>query len=330
MQANTTALPETDSEMTRSIQEELISQASAGIVELPMLDIIFARMAVSLVSAFKSKAAFLCDIHFDKVEYRSWEDVAGELDPFGICANVEAKPWDGSFAISLDSGMIFSALELQMGGTPRPDSAPKRPVSVIERHIARQLVEVVLTDFSANVSRLTEARFLLDTMETPQQMAAMQGGKTPCAVGKMSVEIGPCKGSFSIIIPMATLEPVQDKFSKVFLGDKLGGDKSWREHILSTINGSSVKVTARVHQLSIPLVDILEWKPGTVIDLGVSEDKEISIICSGIPVFQGYAGKHKGGRVGFRVVREIEGGDLNPTEADTLGIQQPDAEGREE
>lgn len=326
MQANTSDLPRADSEMTRSVQEELISQASAGIAELPMLDIIFSRMAVSLVSAFKTKAGFMCDISFGKVEYRNWEDVVVEADKFGICANIEAKPWGGTMAITLDSELIFSALEVQMGGKPSPGTAPKRPVSVIERQIARYLVDMILADLSLNMSRLTEASFLVDTMEVPQQMPALQGGKTPCAVAKMTVEIADCKGSFSIIIPMPTLEPVQDKLSKMFLGDKLGGDKTWREHILNNINGSSVKVTARVHQLSIPLVDILAWKPGTTIDLGVSDDKEISIICSGIPVFQGYAGKHRGGRIGFRVMREIEGDDLNPTEAEALGIQHADAE----
>ncbi|MDR6266748.1 MULTISPECIES: FliM/FliN family flagellar motor switch protein [Rhodobacterales] len=326
MQAKTPDLQQSDSEMTRSVQEELISQASAGIAELPMLDIIFSRMAVSLVSAFKSKAAFMCDISFDEVVYRNWEDVVADVDKFGICASVEAKPWGGTMSVMLDSALIFSALEVQMGGKPRPGTAPQRPVSVIERQIARYLVDMILADLSTNMSRLTEASFLVDTMEVPQQMPALQGGKTPCAVAKMTVDIGDCTGSFSIIIPMPTLEPVQDKLSKMFLGDKLGGDKSWREHILSNINGSSVKVTARVHQLSIPLVDILAWKPGTTIDLGVSDDKEISIICSGIPVFQGYAGKHRGGRIGFRVMREVEGDDLNPAEAEALGIQPAEAE----
>ena len=93
------------------------------------------------------------------------------------------------------------------------------------------------------------------------------------------------------------LSELQDKLSKMFFGDKLGGDLSWREHILRKINGSNVQIKAQVHQLAVPLVDILQWEPGTTIDLGVSDDKEISLICSGIPVMFGYAGKSKGCRL---------------------------------
>ncbi|WP_027234460.1 flagellar motor switch protein FliM [Leisingera caerulea] len=311
---------------TRSVEEELISQASAGVADLPMLDIIFSRMAISLVSTFKTKAAFLCDITFDEVQYHNWEDIVAGVDRHGICANVEVRPWGGTMAVVLDCDLIFSALEIQLGGKPRPGSAPKRPVSVIERQIARDLIDMILADLSGNISRLTEAEFIVDTLEVPQQMPALHGGKTPCAVARMSVDIGGCKGTFSVIIPMITLEPVQDKLSKMFFGDKLGGDLSWREHILRKINGSNVQVKAQVHQLAVPLVDILQWEPGTTIDLGVSDDKEISLICSGIPVMFGYAGKSKGGRIGFRVMREVDDADLDAEQAEELGIARGDGE----
>ncbi|WP_425051087.1 flagellar motor switch protein FliM [Psychromarinibacter sp. S121] len=310
--------------MTRSVEEELISQASAGITQLPMLDIIFSRMAVSLVSTFKTKAAFLCDIGFKSVEYQSWEDTVAQVDKFGICAAVEARSWGGTMAVVLDSELIFSALETQLGGRPRPGTAPKRAVSVIERQISRDLIDLILDELSDNVSRLTEATFIVDSMEVPQQMPALQGGKTPCAVARMSVTIGDCVGTFMIVIPMATLEPAQDKLSKMFLGEKLGGDLSWRDHILSNINGSSVKVTARVHQLEVPLLDILSWQPGTTIDLGISDDKEISLMCEGIPVFFGYAGQRKGGRFGFRVEREMNAEDLEDEAAEDAAETKPE------
>ena len=82
MEATTSQSPQSAQPhgMTRTVEEELISQASAGITQLPMLDIIFSRMAVSLVSTFKTKAAFLCDIGFSSVEYMAWEDVVADVD----------------------------------------------------------------------------------------------------------------------------------------------------------------------------------------------------------------------------------------------------------
>ncbi len=302
-QASVSGLPEG---MTQSVEEELISQAMTGAPKLPMLDIIFSRMAISLVSTFKTKAAFLCDIDFDSVIYKPWEDIVEMSDSFGICASVEARPWGGHLSVIMDSSLIFAALETQLGGVPKPGNTPGRPVTKIESQIARGIVELALTEMSDNISRLTDVTFLVDGMEAPQQMPAMHGGKTVCALARMKVSIGQCEGYMDIVIPLTTIEPVQEIFSKMFFGENLGGDVSWRDHIVSNIKGSNVKVTAQIHELDVPLKNILEWSVGDVVDLGIDTDHSINLMCHGVPVFQGYAGYHKNGRISVRIEKDAD------------------------
>jgi flagellar motor switch protein FliM len=296
--------------MTQLVEEELISQAMTGAPKLPMLDIIFSRMAIALVSTFKMRAAFLCDISFDNVVYKPWDDIVDMTDPFGICATVEARPWGGSMSVIMDGNFIFSALETQLGGTPKPGTAPKRPVTKIESQIARGVVELALHDLSENISRLTNVTFVIDGMETPQQMPAMHGGKSVCAVARMKITIGEVEGYMDIVLPLSTIEPAQDILSKMFFGENLGGDVSWRDHILSNIHGSTVKVTAQVHELDVPLKNVLEWGVGDVVDLGIDSDQSITLMCHGVPVFQGYAGYHKNGKISVRVENDVD--DLVP------------------
>lgn len=176
--------------------------------------------------------------------------------------------------------------------------------------MTRKLADLVLAEFAEGVSRISEVALPVEAMETPQQMSALHGGKVNCVIATLTFKIAECPGTCRIVIPQTTLEPVQDKLSKMYFGDNLGGDVSWRDHILSNIKGSTVKVTARVHELEVPLVDILEWQPGKVIDLGIGEDQEIALMCSGIPVFHGYAGQRHGGRISLRIERE--GADVSP------------------
>ena len=294
---------------TRDIQEEIIDRASAGFQPLPMLDIVFRRMAAGIASTFKSRAGLIAEVSFDKVSYGSWGDIVSRVDDYGICGIAEARPWNGTLAVVLDSAFLFAALEAQLGGTPQPGTAPKRPISLIERQISRHVINLILADLSVNVSRLTEAKFIIDSMEPTQQMAAIHGANTPCALATVMVTIDACSGTFDVIIPLATLEPARNKLSKMFLGEKLGGDTTWREHIVSNISGSSVSVTARVREMPVPLADILAWEPGTTIDLGIQANQEVALICSGIPVLHGNAGRRENGNIALRITREDDDPD---------------------
>lgn len=289
---------------TRVVEEEIIAKASAGFQPLPMLDVIFSRMAPATAASFRAKASLITDIRFDRTTYACWGDIVSEMDPHAICATAEAPQWNGAIALAMDSELVFAAMERLTGGAPAPGTLPNRPPTGIERETMRHLFKLILEDLAANISRIAEATFSLEAVESPKEVGAIHGVSTPCAVARMEVRLDECLGSFSVIIPLRTLDPVQERLSTMFLGDKLGGDTSWRDHIASRITGSSVVVTARIHEKQIPLADILNWKPGTQIDFSILPDQEVTVMCSGIPILYGHAGRLRNGHIALRVSRE--------------------------
>ncbi len=289
---------------TRLVEEEIIAKASAGFQPLPMLDVIFSRMAPATAASFRARASLITEIHFDRTTYACWGDIVAEMDPHSICATAEAPQWNGAIALAMDSVLVLAAMERLTGGAPTPDTIPRRPPTGIERETMRHLLILILEDLAANISRIAEATFTLESVETPKEVGATHGVSTPCAVARMEVRLDDCLGSFSVIIPLRTLDPIQERLSTMFLGDKLGGDSSWRDHIASRITGSSIVVTARIHEKSIPLADILAWKPGTQIDFSILPDQEVTVMCSGIPILYGHAGRLRNGNIALRVTRE--------------------------
>lgn len=302
---------------TRLVEEEIIAKASAGFQPLPMLDVIFSRMAPATAASFRARANLLTDIRFDRTTYACWGEIVNGMDPHAICATAEAPEWNGAIALSMDSEFVFAAMEKLTGGMPVPGSAPARAPTGIERETMRHLFRLILEDLGANMSRIAEVRLNLEAVESPKEIGAIHGVNTPCAVGRMEVRLDECEGSFSVIIPLRTLDPVQERLSTMFLGDKLGGDTSWRDHIENRITGSSVVVTARIHEKQIPLAQILNWKRGTQIDFGILPDQEVTVMCSGIPILFGKAGRLKSGNIALRVEREA-GDPVEPISPETL------------
>jgi flagellar motor switch protein FliM len=287
-----------------SIHEEIIARASESMQSLPMLDVIYGRMATGLTSAFKSKAAVLVESSVAPVEYMTWSDAISNLEPYAVCGVAEADPWAGSVIIAMDSEFFYPTIETQMRGTPIPGSAPKRAPSSIEQRLGKRITGMIADEMADSFSRLTEVSFKLDSIETPQQVNSLQGTNSPCAVVRFNMKVGGCEGGMTIIFPMQTLEPAQIILSKMFLGEKLGGDGTWREFLMEHITGSSVNVYARFHEVQVSLGDVMAWEPGTTIDLGIFEGHEATVMCSGIPIFHAAVGKKRNDRVALRVTRE--------------------------
>jgi flagellar motor switch protein FliM len=286
------------------VEEEIIAKASAGFQPLPMLDVIFSRMAPAMAASFRARASLITEVRFDRTTYAPWGEIVSAMDPNAICATAEAPQWNGAIAVAMDSTLVFAAMERLTGGVPQPGVVPSRPATGIERETMRHLFKLILEDLATNISRIAETSFTLESVESPKETGATHGAATPCAVARMEVRLDECLGSISVVIPLRSLDPVQEKLSTMFLGDKLGGDPSWRDHIAGRITGSSVVVTARIHEKPIPLADILGWKPGTKIDFGILPDQEVTVMCSGIPILFGHAGRLRNGNIALRVSRE--------------------------
>ena len=96
----------------------------------------------------------------------------------------------------------------------------------------------------------------------------------------------------------------------MFLGEKLG-DLTWRDHISKNITASHVDITAVMHEFGASMTDVLSWRVGDVIDIGISEVPEICLVCSDTEILFGSGGQCGDNRYAVRVDREAAHPDLN-------------------
>lgn len=294
-----------ENETNLSLEDEIIAKASSGYQNLPMLDVIFARLPMDLSNALKSRSGIIAEAMPSRITYTNWSDVIESGHEYAIYASAEALPWTGAAILQMSPKFFYSAMETQLTGTVSTGDVPQRHPSTIERRLAKTLAMVIFDELDANFARLTEVNFKVAAIENGQQVLTQFSGQTACARCEIDVKIGDAVGTIAIIIPISTLEPIRSKLTKMFLGDKLGGDGTWRDHIENNLTGSSVEVQAHISAVKTRLSDVLNWEIGTTIDLGlVEEDVEVTLFCSGLPIFYGRTGQTKAGKLAVRVSRE--------------------------
>lgn len=294
-----------------SPEAEIIEKSSSGIQKFPMLDVFFERIPLDTLAAFKSRMGLFIEAEPDTVSYDTWSHIITGLPSFGVCVSADATPWNGKIFVCIDPAILFAGIEAQMGGTPGSGDLPNRQPTPIERRMARKFAEVVIGVVAENFSRITPVRLAVDTVEVVRQATASQPANAAVACCAMNVTIGGVSGKISVLIPMATLEPVRGPMSKMFLGEKLG-DITWREHIRRNIVESHVDLVAIACQTKVNMNDALNLRPGQIIDLGMRDMPEVRLLCAGTEIMYGAGGKCDDDRYAVKIEREAMVATVKP------------------
>ncbi|MGN0933921.1 flagellar motor switch protein FliM [Falsigemmobacter intermedius] len=300
----------------RPLEEEIIARASANHEPLPMLDVICARIAAGLSPMLKSQNGFLSETEAEAPHYDAWGRALGTLHR-DSCAVIGQSSWGGPVLFALDPRLLHAVLSVMLGGAAGRDAPPQRAPTAIEKAFASRLLAQVAREAEHHFSRITEVTFRLEPIESPVQIASLLAAGAQVAVFEMRVTLGGVTGLMSMILPLDTLEPARAHLGKMFLGERLGGDASWRDHFAGQIGTATLQVEAELHRLPLPLAEVLAWKPGVTIDLGITLGAEATLRCSDRAILHGVTGRRKNGRVAVKITREA-GEPLPPGDDDDL------------
>ncbi|MFC2970540.1 flagellar motor switch protein FliM [Acidimangrovimonas pyrenivorans] len=290
------------------IEEQIIQMATLNYEPLPMLEVIFEKLCLSVSSSLKTFTSSIADVTLNSFRYVSYAEAMGALPRHGLLAVVHAHPWDNALTLSMDADFLYAALELMLGGKPAPEKlVSKRDFTSIERRVGQRLAELMLEDLSEGMRQISEAWFNVERMESNPQFVSLSQPSSPCVHVLLDVAFEECRGKVSFVIPYDTIDPIRPLLTKVFYGEKLGGDALWRRHLTAGIESSTVTLTALLHERPFPMAEVLGWRVGDTIDLRLEADHEATVLCSGVEMFRGVTGKRQNGSTALRITQELKG-----------------------
>jgi flagellar motor switch protein FliM len=277
-----------------NLEQEIIHKSRMNYENLPMLDVMADRLVVQLTTSLKTHTSAAADVSVKVLEYSSYEDAIGQINIPSLLNIVHADAWNGNLLLAVDAKLLYAALEIQLGGRRSdPARAEGRNFTPIEVAIGKKFSEVILQDLSKCFSQLSQVSFEIKSTESNPQFAAISQPVNPTVRISLEISLDNRKGRVELIIPYSTLEPVRGILSKVFLGEKLGSDEQWQDHVKGEVEASFVDVRAVLHEGEMSMLDMLSWRVGDTINLDIPEDKECILYGSGVPMCNGRMGKSK-------------------------------------
>ena len=137
---------------------------------------------------------------------------------------------------------------------------------------------------------LSPVTFRFDRLETNPRFATIARPANAAVLAKLRIDMEDRGGRIEVLIPYATLEPIRELLLQMFMGEKFGRDSIWETHLGNELLVTDMKVRAVLDEVTVPLKEIMNWKPGSRLMLNVKADDLVSLRAGDVTLFQGRMG----------------------------------------
>jgi flagellar motor switch protein FliM len=298
--------PNAGSNVELSGVQALINSALVSYERLPMLEIVFDRLVRLATTSLRNFTSDNVEVSLESISSVRFGDYLNSIPLPAILSVIKAEEWDNFGLLTVDSNLIYSMIDVLLGGRRVGGQirVEGRPYTTIEMALARRMIEVILDDTHKAFEPLTQVTFKLERLETNPRFAAISRPANAAILIELRIEMDDRGGKIEILLPYATIEPIRAQLLQMFMGEKFGRDPIWEGHLATEIFAADVEVEAILHELDLPLQQVLELKPGDTVMFDRSPGDPVKLRCGDVALTEAVMG-HIGKHVSVRVARPL-------------------------
>lgn len=260
---------------------------------LPMLEIVFDRLIRQMATSLRNYTQDNVEVSLEAIESMRFGEYMDSLTLPTLINVFKAEEWDNYGLMSLDSALIYSLVDVLLGGR-RGTAAMRvegRPYTTIELNIIKEIIQLILNDLSAAFDPVTSVGFTFDRLETNPRFAQITRDSNAVIVAHLRIDMESRGGKIDLMIPYTTLEPVRELLLQMFMGERFGRDTVWENHLMSRLWDTDVEIKAVLRETKALLSDVSKWEVGSFFPLEIAPNENVRIFCGDVPLFEGNMGR---------------------------------------
>ncbi len=278
---------------------------------LPMLEVVYDRMVRTFATSMRNLTSDAIDVSIDEVSSIRFGDFINRVALPAMIGVFRVDEWRNYGLITVDSALIYSVVDALLGGR-RSQSRTMidgRAFTGIEVGLVSRMIELALADLGAAMQPIAPATMQLERIETSPRFASIAGSTNICAVATLRVDMDGRGGTFSVLLPYATIEPVRYLLAQRFMGEKQGPENLWGAHLAAEIHKTEVSADVVLGETSLTLGATRALSVGQTITLGRRPETPVEIHVGGVPLARAHIGQ-RGGNVAVRLSGDIARGPI--------------------
>ncbi len=287
--------PFADSAQRAQITDRLLDAAGISVERLPMLPIMFDRMARVFADKMRQRAASPAYVSVSYIENERIGDVLDANEANALVAVVYSPEWDSRLLIGFDRDFIFSMIEVMFGADgAEPPIDDERPFSNIETRIAQTLFIDAVNALQESLRPIAETTLKFERVETRMDFAVIGRRNNPAVVGRLLLQAIGRGGEMFVVIPHTVLNPIRQSLTQVVSGEGTSRDRQWTHHFQAEIQRTEVKINAVLEEREMSLDELSRLEVGQVLKLQATPRTPIKLECNKQPLFHCSLGQADG------------------------------------
>jgi len=282
-----------DDGTSRNGIQAIVDSGSVAYERLPMLEIIFERLVRLLSTSLRNFFTDNVEVTLESIRSVRFGDYVNSISQPALLSVFKAEEWDNFGLITIESALIYSVLDAMFGGK-RGQPAPRidgRPFTSIEIRMVRRVIELVLSDAEAAFKPLSPVRFNVDRVESNPRFVSISRPANAAIRVELKFDMEGRGGALHIVLPYATIEPIRELLLESFMGEKLGRDPIWENHLATEVWQADVDVTCVLHETQLPLKRVMKLEIGDTLMFDARPDSIVSLRCGDFVVTEGRIGR---------------------------------------
>ncbi|MFL9841590.1 flagellar motor switch protein FliM [Sphingomonas sp. ST-64] len=273
---------------------------------LPMLEVVFDRMVRIFATSMRNLTSDAIDVSLEEVTSIRFGDYLNHIMLPAMIGVFRVEEWENYGLVTVDSGLIYAVVDALLGGRRggEPLMIDGRGFTTIETDLVSRMLGHVLSDLSTSMAPITPTTFELERVESSPRFVAIAGTTNVCAVATFRVDMDERGGSFSILLPYATIEPVRHLLNQRFMGEKLGRDTIWESHMASEVRKVDVTLDVVLGERDMDLGTVRDLKIGQTIPLFADPDQPLDMQCGGVTIGRAQIGQ-RSNKIAVRLMSDI-------------------------
>ncbi len=242
----------------------------------------FARNLASSLSAYLRDYVSMNLVSLEQISYG--EFLEGLTSPTFI-AYIGMHPYEGTAVMELSSGLVFTFVEMLLGGSGKTALLPQRKVTEIEKNLMQNLLRIVLQDLGEAWKSVAELRFAVQSIaDEPQGLNILSPAEAVVTIG-IEVRVAATTGMMTLAIPSIFIKRLRHMFDRLRQLHRTESKIKDQIHMAELLARVSVSLEARLDGATIPTHTLFSLEPGDVLMLDHPIDRKATAILNGQPKY---------------------------------------------
>ncbi len=211
----------------------------------------------------------------------TWANAHGQVPNPSVTAVLETQPHDTRLLLSVESGLVLSAIELFLGGTNIEDIRDRR-LTDIDWALARHFVSRLVAQLSIIWSDQADLELAVGPLDSHLETAQVALVSEPTLSLTIEARLGGTSSTMTLLIPYHAIAPVAHRFST---REEVHAETSedGRDGVREAVGNVNMQVRAEVSAVEMPVEAVLALRAGDVLRLG-STAGGVTLLAGDVPV----------------------------------------------